>query len=156
MDRRCEPQAFETRFTARWGDMDFNSHMGNVAFLAAAAQVRMEFFRENGFAMGDFARLRIGPVVRRDELDYHREVRLLDTLRATLTLAGLSQDGARFRLCNEFHAEDGTLAARVSSSGGWLALERRKLCVPPAGLTEALRRLAATPDFQALPGLRPE
>ena len=154
MDRRREPQPFETRLVARWGDMDFNAHMGNVAFLAAAAQVRMEFFQEHGFEVGDFARLRVGPVVQRDALEYFREVRLLDCLRGSLLLAGLSDDGARFRLCNEFHAEDGTLAARVTSSGGWLALDRRKLCIPPAELTEALRRLATTDDFLSLPGLR--
>lgn len=154
MDMRRDPQGFETRFTARWGDMDFNGHMGNVAFLAAAAQVRMEFFQEHGFEVGDFARLRVGPVVRRDELDYHREVRLLESLRATLALAGLSADGARFRLSNAFHADDGTLAARVASSGGWLDLDRRKLRAPPPELAEALRRLPRTDDFAELPALR--
>ena len=33
---------------AGWGDMDFNSHMRNTAYLDKAADVRMMFFASNG------------------------------------------------------------------------------------------------------------
>ena len=155
MDLPWRTPAFEVALTARWADMDFNQHMANTAFLAAAAQVRMEYFEEHGFRVADFARLDVGPVIRRDELEYFREVQLLDTLRCTLQRAGLSADGARFVLRNEFHTEDGVLAARVTSRGGWLSLSRRKLCVPPPALAEALQRLAAAEMHETLPDLRP-
>ena len=35
---------FEKRLVAGWGDMDFNSHMRNTAFLDKSADVRMMFF----------------------------------------------------------------------------------------------------------------
>src|SRR5688572_4122194 len=118
---------FERTLYARWGDMDFNGHMRNTAFLDAAADVRMMFFAENGFPMSEFENRRIGPVILRDELDYFRELRLLQPVRVTLETSGLSADGTRFRLVNQFFREDGVRAVRVTSTGGWLDLERRKL-----------------------------
>jgi acyl-CoA thioester hydrolase len=63
---------FERRLVAGWGDMDFNSHMRNTAFLDKAADVRMMFFAESGFPMDEFIRLRLGPVITKDELEYYR------------------------------------------------------------------------------------
>jgi acyl-CoA thioester hydrolase len=146
-------ERFETRFHARWGDMDFNAHMGNTAYLAAAADVRMQYFARSGFPMTEFTRLKIGPVIRRDELDYQRELRLLDPVVATLELGGLSPDGARFRLCNEFRRDDGQLAARVVSLGGWLDLSARKLTVPPPALAAAMQALLRSADFVELADL---
>ena len=51
---------------------------------------------------------------------------------------------------NEFHRADGKLAARVTSTGGWLDLAGRKLFVPPPGLADALRGLDRTDDFEVL------
>jgi acyl-CoA thioesterase FadM len=69
---------FERRVVAGWSDMDFNSHMRNTAYLDKSADVRMMYFSENGFSMQDFMRLRLGPVIMRDELEYYREVSLLE------------------------------------------------------------------------------
>jgi acyl-CoA thioester hydrolase len=60
---------FTRTLYAGWADMDFNSHMKNTAFLDKAADVRMMFFGENGFAAEEFARRRFGPVVMKDEID---------------------------------------------------------------------------------------
>lgn len=146
-------ERFATRFHARWADMDFNAHMGNSAYLDAASDVRMQYFVSRGFPMSEFTRLQVGPVIRRDELDYQREVRLLEALSGALELGGLSADGARFRLINEFRREDGQLAARVASLGGWLDLAARRLCVPPPALAAALQALARSADFVELPSL---
>ncbi len=37
---------------AGWGDMDFNSHMRNTAYLDKSGDVRMMFFSENGLGLG--------------------------------------------------------------------------------------------------------
>jgi acyl-CoA thioester hydrolase len=138
---------FEKTFHVRWGDMDFNAHMKNTAYLDVAGDVRMIYFSENGFSMREFERLRLGPVILRDELDYHRELRLLETVRVTLGLAGLSADASRFRLRNEFFREDGKTVARVTSTGGWLDLGVRKIVAPPEKLAGLLRALERTGDF---------
>jgi acyl-CoA thioester hydrolase len=145
-ERRKEAQVYEKMLMAGWGDMDFNSHMRNTAYLDKAGDVRMLYFSENGFPMQQFAALRIGPVIMKDELEYFREVGLLETLRVTLGLAALSEDGARFSMRNEFFRADGNLAARITSDGGWLDLAARKLVAPPEKLLAALRSLPRTED----------
>jgi len=142
---------FEKQMIAGWGDMDFNSHMRNTAFLDKSADVRMMFFSENGFPMDEFMRRKIGPVIRKDELEYFKEIRLLEELRVTLVIAGLADDGSRFIMRNEFWRGDKELAATVTSAGGWLDLALRKLVAPPEGLRAALRSLSHTKDFQRLP-----
>jgi acyl-CoA thioester hydrolase len=125
--------------------------MRNTAYLDKSADVRMMFFSENGFPMGEFVRRRLGPVVMKEEVEYFKEVGLLDQLRVTLTTAGLSGDGSRFRVRNEFFRPDGKLAATVTSTGGWLDLSIRKLVAPPEGLLKAMQALHRTDDFEVLP-----
>ena len=136
---------------AGWGDMDFNSHMRNTAYLDKAADVRMMFFAENGFPVEEFTRLKIGPVIMKDEVEYRAEVGLLQEIRVTLALAGLSEDGSRFLLRNEILHPGGKLCARVTSGGGWLDLDARKLVAPPPALLATMNSLDRTADFAVLP-----
>jgi acyl-CoA thioester hydrolase len=145
---------FERRMLATWGDMDFNGHMRNTAFLDKSADIRLLFFAAHGMPIEAFGRLRIGPVVKRDDLEYFKEVRLLEEVRVTVLSAGLSEDGSRFVVRNEFWRSDGTLAARVTSAGGWLDLVARKLVAPPPELLAALNAMERTADFHVLPSLR--
>ena len=62
----------------------------------------------------------------------------------------LFADGSRFSLKNELWREDGKLLARVTTTGGWLDLNTRKLIVPPKELLAALRLLSKADDFQVL------
>src|SRR5688572_33058496 len=98
---------YEKTLYAGWRDMDYNSHMANTAYLDRAADVRMMYFAENGFTADDMHRLRIGPVIMKDEIEYFREVRLLQEMRVSLAVAGLAADGSRFMLRNEFTHLDG-------------------------------------------------
>jgi len=144
-------ETFSIRLHARWADMDQNAHLANSAFLDMAVDARMSFFSQQGFAAGEFARRRIGPVVRRDEVDYLREVHLLEELTVTLELAGMSDNGSRFRFANDFYKADGTPCARLRTEGGWLDLQARRLVVPPDDVQAALGRLTRTADFAVLP-----
>ena len=53
-------------------------------------------------------------------------------------------------LRNELRRADGELAARITSSGGWLDLDKRRLRVPPEKLARALLALDRTEDFVSL------
>lgn len=146
--------AFTRIFHVRWGDMDFNAHMRNTAYLDMAGDVRMMFFQENGFPMAEFAKRMIGPVISRDEVEYFREMRLLDRVIVDLQLAGLSPDAARFRIRNSYFREDGKPVARVTSTGGWLDLGKRVLVPAPDDLRRALESLGRTEDFAELAPLK--
>src|SRR6186713_329379 len=142
---------FTKTLYAGWADMDFNSHMKNTAYLDKAADVRQMFLMEHGFPVEEFLRLRIGPVVMKDEVEYFKEVGLQQQIQVNYALAGHSQDGSRFLLRNEIFRSDGKLAARVTSAGGWLDLAARKLIVPPPALFDAMNLLQKTSDFVVLP-----
>ncbi len=111
----------------------------------------MGFFKQNGFPVTEFAKRQIGPVVRRDELEYFREIALMEPITVTLALGGLAPDGTRFRLVNEILTSEGKLAARVKSEGGWLDLAARKLTAPPPDLLAALAAMPHTDGFEELP-----
>ena len=143
-------ERFEHVFKASWGQMDFNGHMANTAYLDLAADVRLMFFSLHGFPMKEFARLRFGPCMRSDHVEYFREIGLLEDVRVDVAMAALSPDGARFRIRNDFYRADGVRAARVTSEGGWLDLSARKLTVPPESLRLALEATARTDDFVEL------
>jgi acyl-CoA thioester hydrolase len=131
--------------------MDFNSHMKNTAYLDKTADVRQMFLIENGFPVEEFTRLRIGPVVMKDEIEYFREIGLQQKIDVTYALAGHALDGSRFLLRHEIFRPDGELSARVLSAGGWLNLDKRKIVAPPPALFAAMDLLERTDDFVVLP-----
>ena len=145
---------YEQRFQVGWSHLDSNAHMRNTAYVDLAANVRVAYLAAAGFSIETFAQRLFGPVIRLEELEYFRELRLMDPVRVTLLLAGLSEDGSRFKLRNEFWDESGTLVARLTSLGGWMELRLRRLVVPPPDLAAALRVLDRTLDFECLPPSR--
>jgi acyl-CoA thioester hydrolase len=143
-------QIFEKTFHVGWANVDFNGHLGNTSFLDLAVDVRMFYFAENGFPVSEFQRQRFGPVIMKDEITYYKEMYMLDKIRITFQSAGLSEDASRFRLRNDFFREDGKLAASLTTMGGWLSLQTRKLVVPPKKLSNAMQNLSRTDDFEVI------
>ena len=143
-------QPFEKTLYARWGDMDFNGHMKNTAYLDASADVRMFFFAEHGYSMRLFEERRFGPVILRDDLEYFRELRLLEPVRVTFETSGFSEDFGRYRLVNQFYRLDGQRVARVTTHGLWLNLDTRKPMAPPDDLRTVLELVHKTDDYETL------
>lgn len=144
-------EIFEKTFHVGWADVDLNGHLRNTAFIDLAVDVRIFYFEANGFPVKEFHRQRFGPVMMRDEIDYRREVRLMEMIRVNLLLDGVSQDVSRFRLRQDIFKSDGSLAAKLVSTGGWLSFDTRKLVVPPPQVAEMWSNLTRTEDFEELP-----
>lgn len=144
--------AFTTQHTVSWAQLDSNGHMANTAYLDTVVDTRFAYFASQGFPPSAFAKHKLGPVVRKDEVEYFRELRMHQAYTVDFRIAGLSEDGSRFRIVNEIWREDGELSARVTSLGGWFDLAARNLVVPPEALAAALRALERTADFEVLPG----
>ena len=142
---------YAKEFLAGWGTMDFNGHMGNTAYLNLAADVRMAFFAEHGFPPTEFRRLAIGPVVKKEEIEYFREIGLHEKVTVTYAVLAMSANGSRFVIENEIWSPSGERAAVVRSTGGWLDLRARKLVVPPPELRAAFERVPKAPAFVELP-----
>lgn len=137
-------------FLAGWGTMDVNGHMGNTSYLNLAADVRMAFFAEHGFPPTEFRRLALGPVMKKDEIEYFREIGLHDTVTVTYAVLAMSPDGSRFVVENEIWSPGGQRAATVRSTGGWLDLRARKLVAPPPPVLAAFVQVPRAPAFVEL------
>lgn len=140
---------FERRFVIGWGQADLNGHLRNSAYLDLATDTRMMFFADLGFPPEEFTRLRVGPVVLRDELDYTRELLLLDEVRVNVALLGSTPDLRRCRIRNEFFRGEEKVAQLVSLLG-WLDLTARKLTLPPPPLAQVLRGMPQAGEFVVL------
>jgi acyl-CoA thioester hydrolase len=125
--------------------------MANSSYLDHASNTRMLFFNQNGFTMSRFASEKFGPLIVRDELLYHKELRLMEDFRVDFEAAGLSQDGVRFRVRNTFRNSANDISAVVTSDGVWFDLERRKPRIPPRDLDNLMRALQRTNDFAEIP-----
>jgi acyl-CoA thioester hydrolase len=142
---------YAKEFLVGWRAMDFNGHMGNTAYLDLAADVRLAFLADHGCPLNEMKQLSIGPVIRKEELEYFREVGLHETVTVTYAALAMTPDGARFVVENEVWSERGERAATIRSTGGWLDLHTRKLIAPPPLLVAALSQLPRAPGFVELP-----
>jgi len=142
---------YKQSFHVRWNETDSNGHMRNSAYLDMASDTRMMYFNDNNFTAEDFERLRVGPVVMRDEIEYFREMRLMAPIEVTLEMAGMAPDGSRFRIRNCYYRQDGRMSVRINSTVGWLDLDARRLIIPPDSLLAALQNITKTEDFVELP-----
>ena len=132
---------------SRWGEIDSNGHMRNVAYLDISANSRMEFFNANGYTLTEFFGAGLGPVVLKDEIEYKREVRLGEDLTVTNELAGMSEDSTRFIFRNQFIKANGKLACKISSLVAFFDIATRKTIAPPENLMRAILSLPRSEDF---------
>lgn len=144
-------QIHARKFLAGWADMDWNSHMANTAYLNKVVDARVLILAEKGFPLEEFVRLRLGVVMMKDELEYRREVKWMEEITITFALAGLAPDGSRFIVKNEILRSDGELCARVTTTGGFIDLDARKLVAPPPAVVAAYQSLPRTEDYADLP-----
>ncbi|MDL2286625.1 thioesterase family protein [Desulfococcaceae bacterium OttesenSCG-928-F15] len=138
-------------FTIRWHELDANAHMKNTAYLNRAADVRLAFFAEHGFSPADFANMKFGPMALKDEIEYYKEIGLMQELTVSFVLKSINADGSRYQIQNEYFRADGKLCAKITTYGAWLNLVTRKIMAPPESLYKALLLLPKTDDFAVLP-----
>lgn len=143
-------EIFERHFQVGWRDVDANGHVANTAYLEHAVDTRVAYFASKEFPPENFLKHGFGPVIKSDFAEYFREVMMLENIRITMENGGNSKDYSRFRVVNNIYKEDGMLACRVTSIGGWLGLKERKLVEPPEVLKNAWRDLPCTEDFEEL------
>lgn len=141
---------FQISFLAGAGDFDYDGRFRGAAWLDRAKDARMMFFAAHGFRLEVLRQLRLSPLVLKEKIDYQRDLEALEEYKMSLTLAGLSADGSRFMTRCEAIRADGKVAAKVTSTCGWLDSNLQKLTTPPPELIEALKELPMSADYQAL------
>ena len=126
--------------------MDPNGHMRHSAYADYAADQRIILLAEWGYDIKEFARLRLGPILFREETVFRKEVHIGEEIRVDSRLLSVNEDGTRWSIRHSIYKADGRLAATVTVDGAWLDLEKRKLTTPPPALAEAFRAL---PTYEA-------
>ena len=132
-----------TTYRTRWADMDPNGHMRHSAYADYAADRRLVLLAEWGYNIKEFARLRLGPILFREETVFLKEVHIGEEIRVDSRLRSVNVDGTRWSILHTIYKADGRVAATVTVDGAWLDLDKRKLTTPPAELTAAFRTLPA-------------
>ena len=134
-----------------WSMLDANMHLRHSAYSDLATQGRMELLQSQALSIAELGRIQVGPLLFREELVYHREVRATDTVQVSCLLRRAKRDGSRWQFVQKlYRQEEGVLAATVTVEGAWLDLEKRKLCPLPPFAQKVFGSLDRTADFEWL------
>ncbi len=114
-------------FEIRWSDVDANRHLANSAYVNFMGHTRMAFLIKMGFDEKAMAKYNIGPVVFYEHIYYFKEVFLGQTVRVSMEIMGLSEDGKFFEFHHDFYNAKGENFAHGEMMGSWIDLKTRKL-----------------------------
>lgn len=130
-----------------WSQLDANMHLRHSAYADFAAQARLELMDHMQFGFNELARLRIGPVLFREELKYLKEVRPNELIKVSCLLKSCYEDGSRWSFQQKVYRQDGTEAAIIHADGAWIDLDKRKLTGLPEEAMQRFMQIPQTPDF---------
>ena len=129
-------------YRTRWADMDPNGHLRHSAYADYAADQRIVLLAHSGYDVARMAKLRLGPILFREETRFLKEVNIGEEIRVDSKLVAVHDDASRWTIIHTLFKADGQAAATVTVEGAWLDLDRRKLTVPPAELAAAFKAMA--------------
>lgn len=130
-----------------WSQVDANMHLRHSAYADFAAQARLQILEKFGFNADLMEKLKIGPILFREELIYMREVRPNDHIRVTCTLTKCRTDGSRWSFTQELYRGDGIQAAVINVDGAWIDMRARKLTGLPPEWTAKFLEIPKSDNF---------
>lgn len=119
-------------FLVRWADVDANVHLRHSAYADYAAQARVFLLEDCGLGFRKLNELKIGPILFREELIYHREVNMNDRVTVICEISKATKDASRWSVCHQMFRSDGVKAATIHVDGAWMDLKKRKLTALPS------------------------
>lgn len=144
----------------RWSDLDANMHLANASFMNFTSFARIDYLRTIGISLADFARLKVGPAVLREELSFFREAHEGQEIMISVEISGNSENGEIFEFeHNLYDKATGTHLAYSRVFGVWFSTLERKKCPPPAEMQDKLKlhfdwdrmRILSLKDLKELP-----
>ncbi|MBN1649717.1 MAG: thioesterase family protein [Bacteroidales bacterium] len=141
---------YSKNFEVIWADMDPNRHMRHTAYNDYAAQVRVSFMVDNGLSLEEMEKLQLGPVLFKEETVFLSEIRMGEKIKVDIQIAGLSNDGDRWKMVHHIYKSNGKLSAIITVEGAWIDMTQRKLKAPPAKLSANFNELPKTKDYQEI------
>lgn len=142
--------SFQINFTTKWSDFDPNRHMRHTAYNEYAAEVRIRFFAKYKFAMDEFTKFNIGPILFTEETSFRKEILIGENIKVNLKLSGISKNNERWKFTHEVFNEKGQLSAVIKVYGAWIDLTKRKLTAPPKEAANLFLKAEKTTDFEPI------
>jgi acyl-CoA thioester hydrolase len=130
-----------------WSQIDANMHLRHSAYADFAAQARLQILENLGFDTNLLEKLKIGPILFREELIYMREVRPSDTVKVTCVMTHCRRDGSRWSFSQELFRGDGIKAAQINVQGAWVDMIKRKLASLPPEWAGKFLNIPKSKDF---------
>jgi len=153
-------KAYFAETTVRWSDLDANMHMANASYMNFTSFARIEFLRNCGITLKDFAHFKMGPAVLREEISFFREVHEGQQVMISVVLSGNSSNGEIFEFEHDLYDKNtGTHLAYSRVFGLWFSTTDRKRMIPPEEIQNKLMnninpkklRLLSFKDLKELP-----
>lgn len=130
-----------------WSQLDPNMHLRHSAYADLCAQARANLLKQVGLSLKEFAKHKIGPILFREELIYHREIGIDERVQVKVVITKFNTSNARFSFKHEIIKENGVKAATVNVDGAWMDLQARKLSDIPAEWYEILHTIPKDEDY---------
>lgn len=130
-----------------WSHIDANMHVRHSAYADFAAQARLNMLNKVGIKPADVLRLRIGPILFREEIIYLREIGADDTVRVTCEVTKDRPDGSRWSIRHEIYRQDDVKAAIINVDGAWIDMAVRKLTALPQELAGLFASAPRSADY---------
>jgi acyl-CoA thioester hydrolase len=145
---------YSRTYEIRFSDIDANRHVNYAAYVDAAGDLRYRFFAEHGFPPERFEQLGIGPVYTTITSHFLREVHMGEVVTITFAVAGLSAQGARWKVHHDVLKSNGKKAASLDVEGVILDLTSRKPVPATPELLQVFNLCPRTRDFEVMPEIR--
>jgi acyl-CoA thioester hydrolase len=143
--------AYTMNYTVRWADIDANRHVHYSAYVDSATELRLRFFAEHNLPPEIFDLSGMGPVFTSLAANFYREVRLGETITITFQMAGLSEQGLRWRICHDFLKANGKQAVALTIEGTFISMTTRRPVIPTPEILSVFRQAPRSDDFEILP-----
>lgn len=130
-----------------WSQIDANVHLRHSAYADFCAQARSNMLNKLGLSLTEFSRMKIGPILFREELTYYREIGLDERIQVTVEISKFNRKNSRFSFRHEVIKENGVRAAVVVVDGAWMNLLERKLTSVPDNWLSVLDKIPRSEDY---------
>lgn len=130
-----------------WSMIDANGHLRHSAYADLAAQARTNLLDKSGLTFDEFSKKLIGPILFKETLVYHREVRMHEDVRVTAELSRYNTKNSRFSFRQVIYKGDNIKCATIDVDGAFMDLTKRKLTKIPEDWTLIFERIPKSDDY---------
>ncbi|MER6953508.1 acyl-CoA thioesterase [Streptomyces sp. NPDC002623] len=138
-------EPFSVRVTVRGYETDVQGHLNQSVYINYAEHARWALLQAAGITQAGLIGKGVGPVALETNIQYKRELLAGDEVDVTCVFEWGS--GKTFRIQQTIRRADGTVSAELTSVGGLLDLEKRRMVANPQGY---FKELATDPGLFGL------